>query len=155
MYARIQSNMHRQYKALEVLEMLLSEEFDALRARDTDTVTNLEFSIHELLRQIAVERMDLKNSMQGTTVLEYAGIISDEDNSQEIKRLYALIDGLEQRCSRQASHNAELSLALMDQSQAMLVFLHNQIAPPVSNTYGSRGRVKQERPSAALYSGRL
>lgn len=154
MYDLIHGNLNRQFKGLELLHALLEEEFDVLRHRDTDAVTALEFSIHELLRQIAVERMDLKNTMQGTTLLEYAGLLPD-DEGQEVRRLYHLIDALEQRCSRQATYNTELSLALLDQSQSLLVFLHDQITPKEDQCYSSGGRLRDPHPTAALYSGRL
>jgi hypothetical protein len=154
MFDLIKGNMTRQFKALELLQTLLLEEFEFLCARDTDSVTTLEFSIHELLRQIAIERVDLKKTMQDTSILEYSGLVP-EDEGQEVKRLYYLIDSLEQHCSRQASQNAEISLALLDQSQALLVFLHDQITPRPQNTYCAKGKYRDERPSAALISGRL
>lgn len=154
MYALIRDNLNRQFKALELLQSLLEEEFELLRTRDTDGVTNLEFSIHELLRQIVVERMDLKNTMQDTALLEYAELLPEEEGA-EAKRLFHLIDSLEQHCSRQASQNTELSLALLDQSQALMVYLHEQIAPRRQSTYGARGQYRDDRPAAALISGRL
>lgn len=154
MYSRIRSNLHRQFKALEVLESLLREEFDLLQVRDTDSITNLEFSIHELLRQIAAERLEIKDQMNGTGLKDYAGLLPEEEGS-EVLRYYHLIDSLEQRCSRQASHNAELSLSLMDQSQGLLSFLHSQIVPHAPATYGSAGRIRYERPGAALITGRM
>lgn len=154
MFEHIHGNLTRQFKGLELLRSLLEEEFELLFHRDTDAVTALEFSIHELLRQVAVERMDLKNTMQGTRLLEYADLLPEEDG-QEVRRLYHLIDSLEQHCSRQATRNAELSLALLDQSQSLLTFLHKQIAPKQTGCYGSGGRLRDERPAAAIYSGRL
>ena len=154
MYDLIRGNLNRQFKALELLRSLLLEEFDLLRTRDTDAVTNLEFSIHELLRQIAVERIDLKKTMQDTKLTEYADMLP-EDEGTEIRRLYSLIDALEQHCSKQASQNAELSLALLDQSQSLLTFLHEQISPRQDNIYAANGRYREARPSAALITGRL
>lgn len=154
MYDLIHGNLNRQFKGLELLHALLEEEFELLRNRDTDAVTSLEFSIHELLRQIAVERMDLKSIMQGTALMEYAGMLPDEEG-QEVRRLFHLIDALEQRSSRQATYNTELSLALLDQSQLLLVFLHSQITPKQGHCYSQGGRLLEPRPSAALYSGRF
>lgn len=154
MFDLIQGNLTRQFKGLELLSSLLEEEFQLLFHRDTDAVTALEFSIHELLRQIAVERMDLKNTMQGTKLLEYATLLPEEDGD-EVRRLYHLIDSLEQRCSKQATHNTELSLALLDQSQDLLVFLHSQIQPKQTQCYGSGGRLRDTRPQAAIFTGRF
>ena len=57
MFAQIQGNLNRQLKGLELLVSLMEEEFELLCNRDTDAVATLEFSIHELLRQLAVERV--------------------------------------------------------------------------------------------------
>ena len=155
MYALIHGNLTRQFKGLELLFSLLEEEFELLCARDTDAITMLEFSIHELLRQVATERVSLKDTMQGTKILEYANLLTDEDEAQEIRRLYHLIDALEQRSSRQATRNTELSLALLDQSQALVSFLHDQITPKQTQCYGRSGKISDNRPGAAIYSGRL
>lgn len=154
MFTQIEANLTRQFKSLELLQSLLDEEFELLSKRDIDAVTALEFSIHELLRQIARERMELKEKMQGVKLLEYATMLPDEE-ATKVTKLFHLIDGLEQRSSRQASQNAEMSLALMDQSQSLLTYLHNQITPRPANTYGAAGRMKNERPSAAIFSGRF
>lgn len=154
MFTQIEANLTRQFKSLELLQSLLDEEFELLTKRDIDAVTALEFSIHELLRQIARERMALKEQMQGVKLLEYATMLPDEE-ATKVTKLFHLIDGLEQRSSRQASQNAEMSLALMDQSQSLLTYLHNQITPRPANTYGAAGRMKNERPSAAIFSGRF
>lgn len=154
MYDLIHGNLTRQFKGLELLFSLLEGEFALLCSRDTDGVSTMEFSIHELLRQIAEERENLKKSIEGSTLKEYASMLPEEQ-SAEVLRLYRLIDGLEQRCSRQASLNTELSLALMDQSQSLLVQLHKQITPRQPNRYGAAGRLVSDRPEAAIYSGRL
>lgn len=154
MFALIQGNLTRQFKALELLSSLLEEEFGLLCKRDTDAVSALEFSIHELLRQVAVERVDLKKSIQGVSLMDYAGLLPDEEG-QEVRRLFHIIDSLEQRCSRQATQNAEVSLALLDQSQALLTFLYNQISRQPERLYSSAGLIRQDRPEAAIYSGRF
>lgn len=154
MYALIHGNLTRQFRALELLHSLLEEEFELLCARDTDAVAQLEFSIHELLRQIASERVDVKRAMQKATLLEYAAMLPEEEGT-EVRRLYHLIDALEQHCARRATRNTELSLALLDQSHSLLVFLHAQIAPKQAFCYGSGGKLRDERPAAAIFSGRL
>ena len=99
MFIQIEANLTRQFKALELLQKLLDEEFELLTKRDIDAVTAQEFSIHELLRQIAQERMALKEQMQGVKLLEYATMLPDEE-ANSVRKLYSLIDGLEQRSSR-------------------------------------------------------
>jgi len=65
MYTETHQNLHRQKKALEVLEALLAEEFAELRKRKPESITGIEFSIHELMRQIGNERTALKDSLGG------------------------------------------------------------------------------------------
>ena len=155
MYEHIFSGLQRQHKAMELLQSLLLEEFDLLIARDTEAVAQQEFSIHELLRQIASEKMQVIRLLDGQKAHEYA-LSLDEDAREAVLEVLETLDGLEQRCARQASQNAELSLSLLDQSRALLTTLHAQISPKSSDTYGKHGAMNNiRRPEAALLLGRL
>ena len=57
MYASLHASLHRQAKALELLCQLLEEEYGILLSRRADDVAGLEFSIQELIRQLAVEKV--------------------------------------------------------------------------------------------------
>lgn len=155
MYSQILGNITRQAKALELLEALQMEEFDLLMARKADEISALEFSIHELLRQIAVEREDLKSSLQGVRLMEYADLLADDDDRKMIKHILRVVDVAEQRCARQAEKNTALSLALLDQSHELMTFLHEQIAPKHELVYGAKGGYATHRPPASILSGRL
>jgi len=155
LYERIFSGLQRQQKAMELLQSLLLEEFELLIARDTEAIAHLEFSIHELLRQIASEKMQVIDLLEGQKARDYATTLPEKarDAAQE---LLLTLDQLEQHCARQASQNAELSLSLLDQSRALLTTLHTQISPKTGNTYGRRGAMSgSRRPEAALLVGRL
>ncbi len=154
MYAQIVENLTRQAKGLELLERLQMEEFDLLAALKSEEVSALEFSIHELLRQLAVERDDLKQSMQGTKLMEYAGMLP-EDQGERVRRLFKIIDMAEQRCARQAEKNTSLSLALLDQSHDLMSTLYRSIQPKNQVVYGSKGAYTNHRPAAAILNGRL
>lgn len=154
MYSQIIGNLTRQAKALELLERLQLEEFDLLMARNSAGVSALEFSVHELLRQIAVEREDLKAAMQGIRVNEYAEMLADEERTQ-VHRVLAVIDVAEQRCARQAEKNTTLSLALLDQSHDLMNTLHSHITPKEQVVYGAKGGYATHRPAASIFSGRL
>ncbi|MDR2893209.1 MAG: flagellar protein FlgN [Deltaproteobacteria bacterium] len=154
MFAQILGNLTRQAKALELLEQLQLEEHELLLARDTEAISSLEFSIHELLRQIAVEREELRGEMQGTRVLEYAGMLPDEDGDK-VREQYQAIDNAEQRCARQAEENTALSLTLLDQSQGLMDYLYEQVQPKQEFVYGARGSYTNKRPQAAIINGRL
>ena len=155
MYERIFSGLQRQHKAMELLQSLLLEEFDLLVARDTENVVQLEFSIHELLRQIATEKEQVIRLLNGQKARDYAQSLA-EGARNAVLELLRMLDGLEQYCARQASQNTELSLSLLDQSRTLLNTLHARIAPKTGDTYGKRGAMRNiRRPEAALLVGRL
>ena len=77
-FEHIRGNLIRQQKGMELLRSLLEEEFSLLREGKTEDVVALEFSIHELLRQLAEERVAMRAIMQGTRVAEYAGMLEPE-----------------------------------------------------------------------------
>ena len=62
MYAHIHGNLFRQLQGFKLLCSLLNEEFEGLTARHLDDVATLEFSIHELMRQLFVERQKLEGN---------------------------------------------------------------------------------------------
>ena len=153
-FAHIHGNLVRQWKGFLLLESLLEEEFSLLCANNTEAVGILEFSIHELLRQLAVERTDMKAIMQGTKAAEYAALLPEEEG-EEMKKLLLAIDEAEQRCARHASFNTELSLALLDQSHSLMTFLHKNIQPKQEVVYGATGVYREHHIGATLFSGRL
>lgn len=154
MFQRIHDTLHRQQQALIVLGDLLEEEYHLLIQHDTQAVVALEFSIHELIRQLAQEKSSIVTMLGGGKVLDYAQMLPEEDG-EKIRALFQGIDRGEQRSARQASINTELSLALLDQSQATMTALHEQVVPKTSFTYGRRGAMGSHRPQASLISGRL
>ena len=154
MFALIHGNLDRQSKALSLLAELLDEEFSLLLNRDTESVTSLEFSIHELLRQLTLEKEEVIRRLGGGRVLDYAEMLPATEGDA-LRTLWQTIDDSEQLCSRKASRNTELSLGLMDQSTELLNFLHKRILPPQRQTYSRSGRYTQSHPEASLISGRL
>ena len=154
MNKQIHGILYRQYKALELLNELMQEEFALLQERRSSEVSVLEFSVHELLRQMAGERLDLRSLLNGVKVFDYAALIPAEEGD-ELRELLKKIDALEQLTARQATLNTELSLALLDQSQSMLSFLHDSIVPKNNLLYGMKGQMKENRSEAVLFRGRL
>lgn len=155
MHQIIRESLSRQDKALALLCELLEEEYRILLSRDTDGVAALEFSIQELIRQIAVEKTLVIRTLDGVRVSDYAAGLPQEEGL-EILTLFASVDAGEQHVSRQASRNAQLSLALLDQSTRTLQALTTQAAPPRAGVYGRKGGMRHElHPQAALISGRL
>lgn len=148
-------SLNRQDKALALLRELLEEEYGILLGRDTKAVVSLEFAIQELIRQIAVEKSLVMRQLGGKKVLEYAKTLPAEE-MKKFEELFQSVDDSEQAVSRQASRNAQLSLALLDQSTRNLNALTSQITPPLTGVYGRSGDMtRASRPVAALISGRL
>jgi uncharacterized protein YbjQ (UPF0145 family) len=154
MYDIIYSSLNRQAKGLELLLALMHEEYDLLLKRNTEEIMVLEMSIHELLRQLAAEKTMVMRMLGGGKLLDYAQMLPEEQGLA-LRALWHEADELEQQCSRQATINVEFSLALLDQSQASLMFLHKRLMPENHNTYGRSGTYTNARPDAAILSGRL
>lgn len=155
MYQRIYESLSRQSKALALLRDLLEEEYQILLSRNTDGVAAQEFSIQELIRQLAVEKAEVIRALNGVRVTEYAAALPDEQGGPLLELFHA-VDAYEQEVSRQASRNAQLSLALLDQSSRTLQALTSKAMPPRAETYGRRGGMRTEaHPQAAIISGRL
>lgn len=155
MYQLIHDSLNRQDKALALLRELLEEEYGILLSRHTNGVVSLEFCIQELIRQIAVEKSLVIRLLNGQRAMEYAESLPAQDREQ-FKNLFKSVDDGEQGVSRQASRNAQLSLALLDQSTRNLQALTSQVTPPLTGVYGRTGDLMHARhPQAALISGRL
>lgn len=79
MYDIILGNLDRQARALKLLSSLLEEEFSLLVSRDTNAIMAQEFSIHELLRQLAVEKENTVRRLGGGKVRDYADLLEQSD----------------------------------------------------------------------------
>ena len=152
MFSILESTFIRQNKAMDLMYELLTEEFTLLMARDTDAIMTLEFSIHELLRQLASEKESIIRFLGGGKLNDYAQMLAD-DKRTIILQLWHGIDDKEQRCARQASQNTQLSLGLLDQSKDLLNYLHERIIPPQRTAYSRKGVYAQSRPQASLITG--
>lgn len=151
----ILAGLKRQRSALNLLNDLLLEEFGLLLARNTDDIVHLEFSIHDLLRQIMTEKTQMIALLDGLKAREHAGHRPEAECALLLEILDA-IDDLEQLCARQASRNTELSLSLLDQSRRLLHTVHERLSPRTGDTYGRRGAMRVvRRPAAALLAGRM
>lgn len=155
MFAQIYGNLHRQFKGLEILETLQKEEYTLLLTGNADGIGAVEFSIHELLRQLAVERDEILKVMQGTKLAEYSQMLPEEE-AAKISAITEKIDAMEQRCAKQAERNTTFSLALMDKSQELLQYLYDQVQPKEYPVYGAKGGyTKSGRAQASIFTSRL
>jgi len=155
MYDLIYNTLIRQERGLDVLASLLDEEFTCMVNQETSEVMSLELSIHELVRQLVREKTYIMKMLGGGRLHDYVAMQMEEERAG-LEAIIEAIDKGEQYCSRKASQNAELSLALLDQSEKLLNFLHKKIQPVAPPAYGRKGAYsKAPRAEAVLISGSL
>ena len=158
MLDQIMDSLARQVRALDLLNFLQAEEFSRLKDLKPKSVTEIEFSIQELIRQVAAEREWVKTLLGGRKLRELKEELRPimPEKMDELASLLSNVDAREQACAIQAEHNSALALALMDQSQSMLEFLHKQVAPKKQDGYSAKGRMlHQDKPEASILRGRL
>jgi hypothetical protein len=158
MYKTILQNLTRQKKALEFLAELMREEFSHLSEANPDAVSRVEFSIQELLRQIAAERLTLQGVCKKAGATGVAQLVKTmpAQLGAPVTKLLAEIDDLQQECARQGERNAALAKGLLDQSTGLLQFIHDQVAPKKRDVYGRNARyMKNTTQQASLISGRF
>lgn len=152
-------NLHRQKQALVVLEQLQDEEFDHLSKGDPQSVAQVEFSIQELLRQLAAEREELKNQMKALNpslpAMRDLLTLVEESQRPRTESLLRDIDHQEQVCARKAAQNMATAMALLDQNRAMLEFLSAEIKPKNGHTYSRRGTWRHPDGAGTLLQGRM
>ncbi|QGY41611.1 flagellar protein FlgN [Pseudodesulfovibrio cashew] len=159
MFRLIEENLVRQNKALLLLLLLLEEEFSRLMQSNPQSVSQVELSIQELMRQIAVERASLRRRV-GALVKNAARVrdlypLMDDETRQTFMQLLKMLDETEQKCGTQAAKNNQMAMALFDQSKSLLDFMHNQIKPKNTHAYAATGRYAKAASSARLLTGRL
>jgi hypothetical protein len=155
----IEENLVRQNKAMLLMFLLLEEEFSRLTQLKPQSVSRVELSIQELMRQVAAERLSLRRMIAqvvpGAQRVREIMPALEEDRADAIGKLLKRLDEAEQKCGVQASKNQQLAMALFDQSKGLLDFMHNQIKPKSTTTYGRTARYAQGVNDARLLSGRL
>lgn len=156
----IQANLSRQVRALELLSSLLEEEFAALMERRPQDVSVLELAVHDLMRQLVTERLQLRRfigaGFPGLERLRDVLAKIPAEAAAKISADLADLDRTEQLCAMQADKNRQLALGLFDQSMQLLTHLHKAIQPNRSDVYGKRGRfTKPPQGQASFFSGRL
>ena len=154
MYQLILSSLSRQEKGLQLLQKLLEQEYRIICERKLDLVAHAEFSIQELIRQLVVEKEFVIGLLKGVPLREYAQGLGEE-MAQPLLDALMRLDAIEQKSSRQAARNSQLSLALLDQNAKSMQTLFKQAVPEKTLVYGRRGGMRAVASQGALISGRL
>lgn len=155
----IEENLVRQNKALMLLFILLEEEFSRLMQSNPQSVSQIELSIQELMRQIAVERASLRRKVQqvspGSDRVGELLESMDQSRREAFEGLLTLLDDTQQKCAVQAAKNHQMAMALFDQSKGLLDFMHNQVKPKNTMSYAATGQYAKVSSSARILTGRL
>ncbi len=155
---KIYERMRRQEGALEFLWELLQEEFALLQAGQADEIASCEFSIQELLRQLAHEKEELRHFLEkyvpGSDGVRSALTCLPDSESKKVFPLTSSVRQKEQDCARQAAMNAELALALQEQSVQLLNFFRAQVMPKEENVYSANAKMYSQTQSPSLLSAR-
>lgn len=157
MTRRILENLSRQVQALKLLALLQEEEFAHLTEFRPQSVGALEFSIQELMRQLAAERMDMKAMMGGINpaaarLRDLAGHFGQD--WEQISSTLDEMGRLEQYCAKQAEKSHMMAQALEQQTEGYLDFLKDQLTP-AKQSYGPRGVFAKAKPAPAMMRGAL
>ena len=159
MFRIIEENLVRQNKAMVLLSILLEEEFTRLMSSKPQSVSQIELSIQELMRQIAIERASLRRKVgaiaEGAVRVRDLYLMMEDDVRKNFETMINMLEETEQKCGVQASKNNEMAMALFDQSKGLLEFMHNQIKPKNTHAYAASGRFAQASNNARLLTGRL
>jgi hypothetical protein len=159
MIERIKESLARQEKGLELLGQLLREEYSHLLNRNPQQVGGVEFSIQELLRQLAVEREGLGACVRvlGGQDARLSGLIESMSPlvAQTFRALLERIERSEQACAVQAGMNAETAIGLAEQNRDLVTFLQAEILPKSESTYSRNGRWQKESAAPAVVRGRF
>jgi hypothetical protein len=158
MVTRILESLKRQERALALLAELLTEEFSLLARREATSVSSLEFSIQELLRQMAAERTSLQRiyavmAPSAKRLVDVLDLFAPEDQARAQGLLIA-IERVEKRCSTLSTRNYQMALGLYDMTKSCLGHLQSHLVPKKS-VYGSRGRLGSATPAPGRINGRF
>jgi hypothetical protein len=81
--------------------------------------------------------------------------VDQHEQGTELETLIRDIEQLERQCSRQATTNADLVMALVEQSRDMLSFMHDQVKPRNEDVYSRQGSFTSDATEPRLLQGRL
>ena len=106
MHTTVHTSLIRQSKALALLCELMEEEYQTLLGHNTDAVVALEFSIQELIRQLAAEKATIMKALAGVRAKEYAASLPQAEGAALLARAQRM------PCARNFNKNATRRLCI-------------------------------------------
>ncbi len=155
---QIENALQRQIKALSLLYKLQLKEYRLLQKGEKLHLSSHQFSIQTLLKQLEKEKREILEVLHRKWGASCLSEIKDKIPYPEWKKLEVLIGDFkrkENRCMEQATINADLAIAHLEQTRELAQFLYEQIKPREKITYSRYGRFKEGSTGPYIISGRL
>ncbi len=155
---RIKKGLCRQIKALSLLHQLQVEEYEILRSSNKTQLSNNQFSIQALLKQILKEREHLKRLLREGWGVDRLSEIQGklpEGEWEGLEKLLSTLREMEERCSIQSTRNADLAIAHLEQTRELVQFLYDKIKPKEKFTYSRYGKFEEKSSGPYIINGRL
>ncbi len=155
---RIKENLTRQYKALCLMLDLLKEEHLFILKRDKEKIGRNELSIQQLLIQVFDEREGFRRLIKENYGTEDLNKFLDKLNGEKeaVEELVVKVMEKEEECRVCAQRNADLAIALLDQTKELINNLTGSIHKQVSDQrlYSQKGMVKADKIKPLFLEGR-
>ncbi|GAB6162631.1 hypothetical protein JCM12298_17900 [Desulfothermus naphthae] len=156
---RIVNSLKRQLKALGVLHSLQKQEYKILLKNNKKELSKNQFAIQRLLYQLQKEKQELLDVLEKkfrvTKLSQLPELINSEEQKDELKQLIEKIRIKENQCMEQATKNADLAIAYLEQTQDLVNFLYDQIRPKAKDVYSKYGTLDTKTTGPCIVSGRL
>jgi len=157
---RIANSLFRQYRGLELLYALLGEEYSQMLEKDdSEELATHELSIQELLRQLVREKEEIhfcvgSLSAPENKVTDILHLFPEKDR-EELSEILEDLSRLEERCNKQAEVNADIAMALVEQSNNILEYFNKQLWPEQGDVYSKNAKWQHFNSNAAILQGKL
>ena len=157
---RISNSLFRQHQGLQLLQELLQEEHSQMVEKgDSGELATHELSIQELLRQLLKEREEVHLGIGNLTSPQNR--VSDilhlfpEQEKERVSSILEELNKLEAECNKQAEINADIAMALVEQSNNLLEYFNKQLWPQQGDVYCKDAKWQHFNSNAAILQGKL
>ncbi len=155
---RIKKSLQRQIKALSLLHRLQLEEYRLLRYGEKIHLAKHQFSIQTLLKQMEKEKKEILKLLKEEWGVQRLSDIKEKIPLplwEEIETLTNKLKEREKTCMEQATVNADLAIAHLEQTRELAQFLYEQIKPREKFTYSRYGTFEEKTSGPYIINGRL
>ncbi|MFO7817455.1 MAG: flagellar export chaperone FlgN [Desulfovibrionales bacterium] len=149
------TTLSRLNKGFVLLDVLLREEFSALKGHDTKKIAAVEFSVQELLQQLMREKQILSRNIRESGFDSLNEWLHKNPEEEKTAKIWERTKEKEQQAAVQGAKNNKLANALAEQSNMLLGFFYDQLSVEQEDVYSSRATFARRRKDAGIIRGRL